>query len=64
MLKLLMTEPVAVWVGLATAGMDLFIAFGVHITDQQKTAILAVVTALGAAGILGARSQVSPTTKP
>lgn len=59
------TEPTAVWgaIGaLVTAGIALFVAFGVHLTEQQATAINVFVAALGTVvTLLVIRSQVTPT---
>ena len=50
------TEPVAVS-GLVTVLLDAAVAFGAPISPDQKTAAVAVVTALG---IIIARSKVTP----
>lgn len=49
-------EPVAVS-GLVTVLLDAAVAFGAPISDDQKTAVIAIVSAIG---VLIARSQVSP----
>ena len=54
-------EP-SLWVGLVTAVIILLVAFGVPITDDQKVAILGVVSAvLVIVGAFITRSQVTPT---
>ena len=52
-------EPV-VWIGFIDALIILAVTFGVPISDEQKTAIDAV---LGAVGLLLTRSQVTPNAK-
>jgi hypothetical protein len=53
----LQDEPVLLTTLVATV-IGLLIAFGVPISDDQKTAVLLVVTAIAA---IFARSQVTPT---
>jgi hypothetical protein len=52
------SEPVAVS-GLVTVLLDAGIAFGLPIDPDQKTAVIAVVSAIG---VLIARSKVTPVT--
>ena len=60
-------EPTAVWgaIGaLVTAGIALGVAFGLHLTEQQATAINVFVGALGTVvTLLIIRSQVTPVAK-
>ncbi len=54
------SEPVLVTT-LFTALLDVGIVFGLPLTADQKTALVAFVTAIGA---IVARSQVTPVAKP
>ena len=60
-------EPTVVWgaIGaLVTAGIALGVAFGLHLTEQQATAINVFVAALGTlVTLLVIRSQVTPAVK-
>jgi len=53
-------EP-AVWVALITALLALAVGFGLPITPEQKTLIIAVLPLI--AGVI-IRSQVTPVTPP
>lgn len=57
------TEPVlSIITAVVVASIVLLVAFGVHVTDEQKTAIVAFVVALyGAAALI--RSKVTPTAR-
>jgi hypothetical protein len=52
-------EPV-VWIGLIDAVIILAVTFGVHISDDQKTAIDGVLAAIG---LILTRSQVTANAK-
>lgn len=63
--KVFQTEPTLVWGaigGLVTALIALGVAFGLHLSDPQSTAINVVVAAIGTVVTLFVvRSQVTPT---
>jgi hypothetical protein len=65
-LNLLRSEPTVVWgaIGsLVTALIALGVAFGLHLSEQQATAINVFVAALGTVvTLLVIRSQVTPAT--
>lgn len=65
-LNLFRSEPTVVWgaIGsLVTALIALGVAFGLHLSEQQATAINVFVAALGTVvTLLVIRSQVSPAT--
>lgn len=66
LLNLFRTEPAVTWGaigGLVTALIALGVAFGLHISEQQATAINVVVAALGTVvTLIVIRSQVTPAT--
>ena len=63
-INLLRNEPALV-VGVVVAVLTLLVAFGVHLSDGQNTAIQGLITALLALIGAGAiRAQVTPVGKP
>lgn len=59
-------EPVAI-LGFVVTAMSLLVAFGVHLTDAQQTAIVKLIAAaipfIAAIGAWWARSHVTPNSK-
>lgn len=51
-------------VAVAAVGLDLLVAYGVHIDDSQKTAVLAVINVLAPLALAWwARRHVTPVAK-
>ena len=64
MLALIRREPALV-TGLVLALIGVVSAFGLHISDDQKAAVVALVgSVLAIVGAVQVRSQVTPTPKP